>query len=629
MANLPSPTPCPDAPGPVTYFERLTAPKQAQAISVQEVLDRIRTGKHQREVVTLRAELDKARRDKLKRALPVVCFSGKFTERSEAKLEQHSGLLCLDLDNIPQDMLEQQRAKLQGDPHTFALFRSPSGTGLKVLVRIPPDKEQHRHHFAAVVKHYGSPYVDTSGSDPARACFLSWDPDLYLNENAPVFNAPAPKEPASEHQVPPFPIHVFPEMLADYARELHRCNSFPLDYTGAAFLFAASVAIGNSAHVKVKEEWTMPAVLWLANVGKPGTNKTHPLEAALKHLKELDAAAFTKYKLELAQWEMEDSERRKRTEGHEAPRPRPHWRPHLVSDATMEALVAKLEHAPHGLGLHRDELAGWWGSMDQYRKGADREKWLSLFNGKAVDAIRRTSGEVLVPMPFVSVCGTVQPGKLHTLGKDQDGFLPRILFAYPDQQVKPYHSEASIGKEWALSYAQVLDRLLGLPLELEQNRPAPKLLELSEVALVAFRQWERTNTDRTNEAASEGIAAIYPKLETYAPRLALVLDLLHCAAERRGMPDRISGTAMKGALELVEYFQATARKVHFQLFEENAAERLTDTRAHVYAKLPERFSTGEGLAIAKDLGMSERTFKRFILDGTLFKREGHGNFVKR
>jgi hypothetical protein len=610
----------------ITYFPELRRPDTLQRIHAREALDWIREGKVQQQVEQLR-EAAPEQRKALKDALPVVCFSGAFTKRSEAGLEEHSGLVCLDLDKIPESELEGQRAKLQGDPYTFALFRSPSGNGLKVLARIPPDKDLHRKHYAALVQYYGSPYMDTTGKDPARACFLSWDPELHVNEDAPVFTAPEPQSTTSEHQVPPFPVHVFPKMLEDYARELHRCNSFPLDYTGAGFLFAASVAIGNSAHVKVKEEFTMPAVLWLAIVGRPGTNKTHPLEAALKHLKRQDADAFAKYKLELALWEQEDSERSKRREGQGAPRPRPHWRPHLVSDATMEALVAKLEHAPRGLGLHRDELAGWWGSMDQYRKGADREKWLSLFNGKAVDAIRRTSGEVLVPKPFVSVCGTVQPGKLHTLGKDQDGFLPRILFAFPDQQTKPYHSEASIGPQWALSYAQVMDHLLELPLE--HDPPEPRMLELSEAARVAYMQWQRTNTDQTNAANSEGIAAIYPKLETYAPRLALVLDLLQQAAERAGFPDRISGKAMKGALELVEYFEATARKVHFQLFEENAAERLTDIRARVYSKLPERFSTGEGLAIARVPGMSERTFKRFIQDGNLFKREGHGTFVKR
>jgi hypothetical protein len=612
----------------ITYFPELRRTDNPQRIHAHEALAWIREGKVRHQVEQLR-QAPPEQRKPLKDALPVVCFSGAFTARKEAAMEHHSGLVCLDLDKIPEDELKDHRAKLQDDPHTFALFRSPSGNGLKILARIPPDKDRHRQHYEALVRHYGSPYMDTSGKDPARACFLSWDPELHVNEDAPVFTPPVPNEPAPEHQVPPFPIHVFPKLLEDYARELHRCNSFPLDYTGAGFLFAASVAIGNSAHVKVKEEFTMPAVLWLAIVGRPGTNKTHPLEATLKQLKSRDAESKAKNKLELAKWEHEESERRKHTERKEAPSARPFWRPHLVRNITMEAMMDKLEHSPRGVGLHRDELAGWWGSMDQYRKGADRETWLSLFNGTTVDTIRRTSGEVLVPMPFVSVCGTVQPGKLHTLGKEQDGFLPRILFAFPDQQTKPYHSEASIGKEWALSYAQVMDRLLELPLELEHNRPAPRMLELSEAALVAFRQWERTNTDRTNAATSEGISAIYPKLETYTPRLALVLDLLHQAAEGGEMPERISGNAMKGALELMGYFEATARKVHFQLFEENAAERLTDTRARVYAKLPERFSTGEGVAIAKDLGMAERTFKRFIQDGNLFKREGHGTFAKR
>jgi hypothetical protein len=612
----------------ITYFPELRRPDTLERIHAREALDWIREGKVRHKVEQLRQAAPEQRKA-LKDALPVVCFSGAFTKRSEAGLEQHSGLVCLDLDKIPESELEGQRAKLQGDPYTFALFRSPSGNGLKVLARIPPDKELHRKHYAALVQHYGSPYMDTTGKDPARACFLSWDPELHVNEDAPVFTAPEPQSTTSGHQVPPFPVHVFPQILENYARELHRCNSFPLDYTGAGFLFAASVAIGNSVHVKVKEGWTMPAVLWLANVGRPGTNKTHPLEATLKHLKERDGEAFDKFKLERAQWEMEDSDRRKRNEGQEPPRPRPHWCPHLVSNATMEALVATLEHSPRGLGLHRDELAGWWGSMDQYRKGADRENWLSLFNGNTVDAIRRTSGEVFVPMPFVSVCGTVQPGKLHTLGRDQDGFLPRILFAYPDQQTKPYHNEASIGKEWALSYAQVLDQLLNVSMAMEKSRPVPRMLELSEAAQVAWRGWHHMNTDRHNAASSEGIMTIYPKLETYAPRLALVLELLELASRGTVVPDCISGRSMVGALKLVEYFEATARKVHFQLFEENAAERLTDTKARVYAKLPERFRTGDGLTIAQGLGMSERSFKRFIQEGNLFNREAYGTFVKR
>jgi putative DNA primase/helicase len=175
----------------VTYFLHLRQPDAPQHIQAREVLDWIREGKFREKVERLR-QAPAEQRKALKEALPLVCFSGAFTKRNEAGLEQHSGLVCLDLDKIPESELDDLRAKIQADPFTFALFSSPSGTGLKVLVRIPPDKSQHRQHYEALVRHYASPYLDISGKDPARACFLSWDPELYVNYEALTFTAPPP-----------------------------------------------------------------------------------------------------------------------------------------------------------------------------------------------------------------------------------------------------------------------------------------------------------------------------------------------------------------------------------------------------------------------------------------------------
>lgn len=443
-------------------------------------------------------------------------------------------------------------------------------------------------------------------------------------------NGSKPTKPAAEVVVPPFPVDVLPDLLAGYARELQRCNGFPLDYTGASFLYAASVCIGNAFHVKVKEGYTMPAVLWLALVGRPGTMKTHPLELALKPLKKLDADAFDKYREEVVAWEHEHAERKRSNpkDGDATPKPRPHWSLHLVTDATMEALMGKLEHLPRGVGLHRDELSGWWGSMDQYRKGADREKWLSLFNGKQVDAIRKTSGEVLVRRPFVSVAGTVQPGKLYTLGKDQDGFLPRLLFAFPDEQAKPYHATASVAPEWASNYAVLVDRLLEIPMAEHEGKLVPRLVPLSAEALELFMAWDRMNTDRTNAAEAEGIAGIYPKLEMYVHRLALLLEVLHTVCDGTGTGDSIGARAMEGALKLVEYLEATARKVHFQLFEADPVDLLDDRKGRTYALLPNAFTTAEGYKVAEAMKLSRRSFRRWLGDGRLFKRTDHGQYRK-
>lgn len=448
-----------------------------------------------------------------------------------------------------------------------------------------------------------------------------------------VMNASKPAKPTAEVVVPPFPLDALPELLAEHVRELHRCNSFPVDYTASSMLFACSVCIGNAVHVKVKEGYTMPPVLWIALVGKPGTIKTHPLELALKPLKERDANAFDQYRIDIRVWEQEQAERKKGTQqdgSTEGTKPRPNWHLHIVTDTTMEALVGKLEHLPRGVGLHRDELSGWWGSMDQYRKGADREKWLSLWNGKQVDAIRKTAGEVLVRRPFVSVCGTVQPGKLYTLGNDQDGFLPRLLFAFPDEQVKPYHATTGIHPQWAEQYAEILDQLLAIPMATEDGKPVPHLVPLSPEALDVFTAWDKVNTDRTNNTEAEGIAGIYPKLECYVHRFALLLEILGavCAEGGAGEVTSIGRSAMEGALKLVEYFEATARKVHFQLFEADAVDRLDESKRRIYTALPSTFATADGSKIANALGMKDRTYRRWLNDGKLFKRIAHGAYQK-
>jgi hypothetical protein len=455
-----------------------------------------------------------------------------------------------------------------------------------------------------------------------------------------VLEAMAPAKPAkhAEGTVPPFPLEVFPKPLADYARELHRVNGFLPDYTGAGMLFAASTAIGNAVHLKVKEGYTAPGILWLVSVGRPSIGKTHPLNTMVKPLAKRDATSKREHETKVREWEaaQEANKRKGNKKGAEGPSdeppsPRPVWRPHLVDDITMEALLAKLAATPRGVGLHCDELAGWLAGMDKYRKGGDRQKWLSIFNGSQLSEIRKTAGEHVVPRPFVSVAGGIQPGKIPTLGRDHDGFLHRLLFVYPDEQVRRYASTASVGKEWGAMWAEVLEHLLSLSMQVDEGELVPVLLEHSQGAADVYARWDWMNTDRTNVANGTGdelSAALFGKLDTYAHRLALVLEMMHrtCAGQVYG--HEVRPQAMEGALKLLEYFETTARKVHFQLFEADEMDRMPPAKAKVYAALPERFTTGEGLKVAVAMKMKERTFKRMLRDGKLFRKDGHGVNVK-
>ena len=453
---------------------------------------------------------------------------------------------------------------------------------------------------------------------------------------ASVLEAMTSAKPAkqAEGAVPPFPLDALPKPLADYVTELHRVERFLPDYTAAGMLFAASTAIGNAVHLKVRDGYHAPPLLWLVAVGPPSIGKTHPMERMLKPLKEKDARTKREHDQAVREWEAADEERRKRKKGEpqqEPPPPRPVWRPHVVGDITMEALVAKLSATPRGLGLHSDELAGWLKRMDQYRSGGDRQAWLTIWNGGQINEVRKTAGEHVVPRSFVALGGGIQPSVLNTLGKDQDGLTVRMLYAFPDQPRKHYASADAMKPAWATMWADVVEVLLALPMRPVGGDLEPVLLVHSKEAAEAYAEWNRTITDRTNEANTKGdgmTSELLGKMETYAHRLALVLELLHRACGNAGKAAEVRPEAMHGALRLVAYFEATARKAFFRMYEADAVDLLTPQHGKLYGTLPDVFTTADALKVAAAHGVSERTCKRLLRRKELFRTEAHGKYRK-
>jgi hypothetical protein len=433
-----------------------------------------------------------------------------------------------------------------------------------------------------------------------------------------------------------FPLDALPSKLTDYAQELHRVERFPLDYIGAGMLFAASSAIGNAVHLRVREGYHAPPMLWLVLVGPPSVGKTHPLNRMCKPLAKRDARNKLEHDRAIREWEAGEEERRKRGKDATADGPplaKPLFRPHLVDDITREALVAKLAVILRGVGLHCDELAGWLARFDQYRKGGDRQAWLSIFNGSQLTEFRKNAGEHVVQYPFVAVGGGVQPGLLKVLGREHDGLIHRLLFAYPDEPRRNYASPDSIDPRWSAMWDEVVDTLLALPMQPDgAGNLEPRLVAHSIESAQAYANWDRMNTDRTNAAIAEGdelIAALYGKLDTYAHRLALVLEMLHRACGAGGSQDVVRVEAMQGAIKLLDYFEATARKAHFELFEADEFDRLPVNKQRVYAALPDEFATADARKVAAGLGMSESTLKRFLRERSLFSRSKQGKYQKK
>lgn len=173
----------------VTVFRSITDTETPFHRDVDVVLNRIRTGSSKALVLKIRSEKDKTKRNELKSGLPSICFSGVFSKRKDEAISEHSGLICIDFDDYPtvKDM-NKHRKELQKSDYTYALFTSPSGLGLKLLVRIPAEIQNHKKYFKSLEKHYNSPYFDTTSKNISRVCYESYDPLLYVNEDSQVWD---------------------------------------------------------------------------------------------------------------------------------------------------------------------------------------------------------------------------------------------------------------------------------------------------------------------------------------------------------------------------------------------------------------------------------------------------------
>lgn len=166
----------------VTIFKNIFS-KEPHFITVEKALERIKLGASKSLVLDIRLALDKEKANKLKLNLPSVCFSGKFgADRKDEQLVEHSGFIVLDFDDISE--LRDKQTEIISNDFVYACWVSPSGNGLKALVKIA-DGSKHREHFQSLQEVF--PEIDRSGINVSRVCYESFDPDIYINENAVVF----------------------------------------------------------------------------------------------------------------------------------------------------------------------------------------------------------------------------------------------------------------------------------------------------------------------------------------------------------------------------------------------------------------------------------------------------------
>jgi len=218
----------------ITVFKDFSTPDQPYYTDLETIVGRIKNGNNKAAIEKLRSVSDGKEADRLKKLLPCICFSGRFMRRNDSSLVAHSGLMVLDFDHKPEKYYfvrdptgfqarhpgtklsprvtdgwhalsiidpAKFRDSMEQYPFVALAFVSPSGTGVKVVVRVPAVINQHRGHYAAILKFFE--VLDPTSRNESRICFDSYDPEAYVGEEDAEFtDYIAPDEPAPVQAVP-------------------------------------------------------------------------------------------------------------------------------------------------------------------------------------------------------------------------------------------------------------------------------------------------------------------------------------------------------------------------------------------------------------------------------------------
>ncbi len=173
----------------VTIYNNITDTKSTNITTITKFLGSIKSGEAAPQINTIRdfvATNNMVVVKQLKTALQCITTSGTFAVRNDKGLLVHSGYVQIDIDKVSNVI--DTKALLANDPYTFAAFISPTGQGVKVIVKI--DGNVHNETYIALMEYYKATYsikIDSSCKSVSKAMFISYDAKLYYNAKSKIF----------------------------------------------------------------------------------------------------------------------------------------------------------------------------------------------------------------------------------------------------------------------------------------------------------------------------------------------------------------------------------------------------------------------------------------------------------
>lgn len=392
---------------------------------------------------------------------------------------------------------------------------------------------------------------------------------------------------------------MIPVPLRGWLMDIADRMQIPPDFSTAAAVVALGSIVGRGCgiHPKRHDDWLVVPNLWGAVVGRPSLMKTPAITEAQKHLVRLETEAHLQYlaaehdseidreitkitKAAIAD-EIKKAVKARNNLAIEVARVRlselqdsePTRRRYQTQDGTTEKIGELLNQNSRGILINRDELVGWFHSLDKTGREGDRAFYLESWNGTGAYTYDRIGrGTLDIEALCVSIFGAITPGPLSDYvyqaskgGNGDDGLLQRFqVTVWPDtpnewRNVDRYPDTTEKSRVWEIFNA-LSGGIPGAVKEEGANIPALRFSSAGQEIFDAWRHELETRL-RSDHGLPPSIESHLAKYRSLMPSLALVFHLVD-VADGNTAPGLVSEKSALMATEWCAYLESHAGRVY-------------------------------------------------------------------
>ena len=176
----------------ISLFENFI--KEVGSLSLAKIIEQIRGNKYKKSVSEIRKLVeigDMERAKQVKKTLVAFTVSGLFEGGPKMDfLKTYNPFVILDINNLDPHFLRYLIFRIKHIEFTKAVFVSPGGRGLKIIVEVDSKMRKHDLAWHQVRDFYEDQLdvaIEKKGDNITRLCFMSHDPDAYLNPKSSVY----------------------------------------------------------------------------------------------------------------------------------------------------------------------------------------------------------------------------------------------------------------------------------------------------------------------------------------------------------------------------------------------------------------------------------------------------------